>query len=315
MRLQGRVENTEKMTVKTRKDLETLRTDGQKARDAIQQDQADIKADMIDVHSEVQGLRGEVTSGDHYSSEETKEREAMEQSVAMQLSHVQEQLDSLEARVLRIEDFFGLKKKTSSPKVVEKNVETQKPAPVPPVPVAGKQGTAETGSEVRQEKGLTPEEAYDLAYRLYKSGRYENARTAFEAFVKRYPGSSLVENSLFWIGQTYYNAGDYENAILKYQMVREKYPKGAKAPDALLKMGFSLEKMGETEAAMAALKKLLKEYPDSSQADLAKQKIRQFTPAETEPQKDRGNEAKEKPKEPTASEKPPEKKVPAENPS
>ncbi len=316
MGLKERLDSTEDVAVKTRKDVETIQTDAKGARDAIQKDQADIKADMIDLHSEIQELRGQVTSGSHSSSQETREREAMEQSVTMQLSHVLEQLESLDARIIRIEEFFGLKKAASPQKGKRKTV-ARKPDPAPPASAPGKKGKvgAGSGDERKKEKGLSREEAYEMAYRLYKSGRYENARTAFESFIKRHPGSSLAGNALFWIGQTYYNAGDYEKAILKYQAVHQKYPKGAKAPDALLKMGFSLEKMGEPEAAVAALKKLLKEYPGASQADLANRKIGQLTSSKMEPKKDRGNEAKEKPKEPAASKKPPEKEVGTKNPS
>lgn len=312
--LEDRLQNAEKVTVKTQKDIVKLRADSQKARDAIKEDQANIKADMIELHMELQQLRGQISSGKHNRTEESREREAMEDSLALQLSHVQEQQEFLDARIARIEDFFGLKKKTTSGKARKKTTKTP-PAPSPVIPVEGKAGTKGSVAGSKEKDKLSQDEAYEVAFRLYKSDQDENARTAFETFIQRYPDSSLVDNALFWMGETFYRSGDYENAILKYQQVQEKFPKGSKAPDALLKMGFSLEKMGEKEAAVAALKKLLKEYPKASQVDLANRKIQQLTPKETETKRDRGNESKQKPEEPAKETKPPEKEARSENPS
>ena len=314
LRLQNRLENAEKVTVKTQKDVVASRTDSQKARDAIKGDQADIKADMIDLHMEIQELRGKISSDQHTTTESSRERQAMEDSLALQLSYLQEQQEALEARIIRIEDFFGLKKKAISSKA-RKPSDVKKPAPAAVIPGKEKQGVSVKGGEARDKEALSQEEAYEVAYRLYKSDQYENARTAFEEFIRRHPNSSLVDNALFWMGETFYRSGDYESAVLKYQEVQESYPKGSKAPDALLKMGFSLEKMGEPEAAVAALNKLIKAYPKASQVDLANRKIQQLTSKKTEPKKDRGNEAEQKPKEPAQEKKSPEKEAQPENPS
>ena len=88
-------------------------------------------------------------------------------------------------------------------------------------------------------KELSAEEAYEMAYHLFKSNENEAARKALDQFVQRYPQSSLVDNALFWMGETYYRTEDYENAVLKYQQVVKEYPKGSKGPDALLKMAGS----------------------------------------------------------------------------
>jgi tol-pal system protein YbgF len=128
-----------------------------------------------------------------------------------------------------------------------------------------------------------------MAYHLFKSNENEAARKAFDQFILRYPQSSLVDNALFWMGETHYRMQDYENAVLRYQQVVSEYPKGSKGPDALLKMGYALEKMKEPGAAIAAMEKLLKVYPKAPQAKLATRKIEQLRSGQAEKKKDKGN--------------------------
>jgi len=273
----------------TRETLGELREDSRKT----QKNQAELKADMIDLRTEFQQLTGDVSSGQHSRSSEAREREAMETSLAMQLSHIQSQLQLQEARMARMEKYLGLKPlPPPSPPTGTRGSGAPGPEARPEVPAPGELTPEATFSPpVPAQPPVTsnPEEAYEVAYRLFKSKKVEGARSAFEQFLRDYPRSSLAGNALFWIGETFYNDGKFEYAIVKYQEVMEKFPKGAKAPDALLKMGLSLEKMGETEAAVAAFKKLQQDYPGSSQVDLARKKVLELKPKPKAPGKDKGH--------------------------
>jgi tol-pal system protein YbgF len=249
--------------------------------ESVRGDQADIKADMIDIRSDIQQLRGELSSGLHDREVAGKARESVEASVALQLNHLQQQMQAAEARLARIEDYFGLKppedaqvgKKPSA----QGAAQPSKQVSTPTAAAGGGQETAVLVAPVAApRKELSAEEAYEMAYHLFQSKENEAARKAFDQFMLRYPDSSLVDNALFWIGETYYRMEDYENAVLHYQQVVKQYPKGSKGPDALLKMGYSLEKMNEATAAVAAMEKLLKMYPKSPQAKLATLKIKQL---------------------------------------
>ncbi len=278
------------------KEMQTLR----KEQDAVRADQAELRADLIDLHTEIQKLRGQVSLSGHSEAQAVRDSEALEESLAMQLSNLQREMRSTRNRIVRVEDYFGLKQKNAA-------VDPRKSgtgAVVPP----SQERKPKTGVQKKEEGGnkpFSPEEAYEAAFRLYKDNQYENARKAFTRFIGRYPQSSLVDNALFWTGETYYRSGEYEKAILQYKKVLDKYPKGSKAPDALLKMGYALEKIGETQAAVAALGKLLKEYPGASQAVLARRKIQQLTPAKTNGKKDRGNEVEQNPEAAAPKNKPP----------
>jgi tol-pal system protein YbgF len=287
---------------------------------AVREGQANLRADLIDVRNEIQQLRGELSSGLHEKEVVGKERQSVEESVSLQLSYLQKQMQATEVRLARIEDYFGLKPPEAAP-AAKAPAAQGAPQPKPQTPAespqaeGGGEGAAAAAPAAPPKQELTPEEAYEMAYHLFQSNQNEAAREAFEQFMRRYPESALVDNALFWIGETYYRAGDYEKAVLNYQQVVTKYPKGSKGPDALLKMGYALEKMNEPEAAIAAMEKLLKTYPQAPQAKLATRKIEQLKSNEAGPKKDKGNEAKQSREKSAAEANLPEKKPHTEVPS
>ena len=118
-----------------------------------------------------------------------------------------------------------------------------------------------------------PKGIYNEALRLYKRGKYKNARELFKELLKAYPKSSLAGNAQFWIGETYFCEKRFEEAILAYQKVIKKYPKNIKVPGALLKQALSFELLGDKATAKVLLKQLIREYPKTKQAKIAKRKL------------------------------------------
>ncbi len=267
---QSTVQDLQTSTDKLEKLVPEIENEVEDSLASVRSDQADIKADLIDVRTEMQALRGELSSGMHESERAGEARKSMEETVALQLSYLQQQMQTTEARLERIEEYFGLKPLPAA-----------EAAPSPPKPSAA--------APPPPKKELSAEEAYDMAYHLFQSKEHEAARKAFDQFLRRYPDSSLVDNALFWMGETYYRTGDYENAVLNYQRVVNEYPKGSKGPDALLKMGYALEKMNETGAAAAAMEKLLKVYAEAPQAKLAARKMEQLKSSQAAKKEDQGN--------------------------
>jgi tol-pal system protein YbgF len=292
--LEARLSSQEDEAIENRRELEELKAQQQ----TVRTDQADIKADMIDLHTQMQEVSGKISSSDHEEARAVKSSEALGESMLLQLNQLQQEMQTAQSRIARVEKFFGLKYKPA-PEPAKPPVDTSGPVP-PPDPGAGPVPTPDPGSGVTSgtsgtqvapdtgQEPFKPEQAYEAAYGLHKAGQYANARKAFEQFVWTYPDSPLVDNALFWIGETYYQSGDYENAILMYQKVMDKHPKGSKAPDSLLKMAYSLEKIGEPQAATAVLNRLVKEYPKASQVSLARKKIQQLNPGAKNVEKDRG---------------------------
>lgn len=131
-------------------------------------------------------------------------------------------------------------------------------------PVDGEKTVEDTS-----EKGL-----YSAAKLLLDKGEFEQARKAFEAFLKPYPESDNADNARFWIAESYYREKWYEKAILEYQKVIENYPKGNKVSAALFKQGYAFANLGEKANARLILKELIKKFPQSNEAGIAAEKLK-----------------------------------------
>jgi tol-pal system protein YbgF len=103
---------------------------------------------------------------------------------------------------------------------------------------------------------------------------YDQAITAFEAFVIDYPKSEYVANSQYWLGQLFNNKKKRSEARNAFLFVTEKYPNSNKRADSLYKIGLIDEYLGKIGSAKTFYKKVLKEYPNSSPANLAQKRLK-----------------------------------------
>ncbi len=140
-------------------------------------------------------------------------------------------------------------------------------------------GSVSVGPETDKpvtEQGTTQEGLYGFAKRLFDQGDKENARTQFENFINKYPGSKKADNARFWIADSYYAEKWFEKAILEYQKVLETYPDSNKAAAARLKQGYAFAALGETANARLILKELIKRHPDSKEAQYAGARLKKL---------------------------------------
>ena len=119
----------------------------------------------------------------------------------------------------------------------------------------------------------SPEEMYDYALGLIKSGDSRKGREVLSAFAAKYPNHRLMQNVYYWKGETFYTEKDFESAILSFQDVIDKYPGGDKAPDAMLKQGLSFQALRDKKNARIVLELILTKYPKSPAAEKARQKL------------------------------------------
>lgn len=70
------------------------------------------------------------------------------------------------------------------------------------------------------------EAAYKDAFDAFQKKSYEESIQKFSAFIEANPGTPLVPNALYWIGQSYMNVKNYEKAILSFQELADKYQIG-----------------------------------------------------------------------------------------
>lgn len=137
-------------------------------------------------------------------------------------------------------------------------------APVAPAAVPVQTAEADPALEVK---------TYDAAFNLFRSGNYQDALTAFQAFNQSYPKSPLAPSAQYWIGNSYFNLKDFKSAIASQQELVSLYPKSPKVPDALLNMASSYQGMGDVGTAKKTLEDLLARFPLSDAADKAKYRL------------------------------------------
>ncbi len=145
----------------------------------------------------------------------------------------------------------------------------------PVAPGAAAAGAATAGAVARPAVGGTVDDraAYEAAFELLKSGRYDEAKGAFTRFLGAYPDSDLAGHAQYWLAETFYVQRDFETALGAFATVVEKYPGTRKMPDALLKIGYCSYENGDYADARSALEQVVKDYPDSTSARLAGQRL------------------------------------------
>jgi len=150
----------------------------------------------------------------------------------------------------------------------------------PPPPQASAEGTPEAA-------GPTPPAAppkpavdpaaetrdYESALNLLKAGKYREALTGFENFIKRYPSSSFQPSAHFWAGSAALQIKEVASATHYFKQVANNWPDDPKAPDALLGLSNCQQTMGDDKAARKTLETLVQKYPGSAAAKTAKQRL------------------------------------------
>jgi len=113
-------------------------------------------------------------------------------------------------------------------------------------------------------------EAYRAAFALVRERRFDEARSAFQAFIRQYPQSSNLANAHYWIGEIDLAQQSLASARLEFERVVNEFSGHSKVPDALYKLGVVEDRLGNGAASRTAFEQLLNQYPQSSAAGLAR---------------------------------------------
>lgn len=120
------------------------------------------------------------------------------------------------------------------------------------------------------------QKAYLAAFQSLKSGSYDQAVSAFQSFLKRYPESPYAPNAQYWVGEAYYVDRKFDKAWDAFAEVLSRFPASSKASDALLKQGLLRVEQGKQKEARTLLQKTLTQYPNSTAAGLARERLQQM---------------------------------------
>ncbi len=141
-------------------------------------------------------------------------------------------------------------------------------APPPPAKAAESASAAALNDPVVAEN-----RAYETAYTLFRTDKHQNAISAFQEFLKKYPESVHAPNVHYEMGNAYIVMKDCKNALLSFQALLGKYSFSPKAPDAMLSVADCQQELKDTPSAMKTLKQIIAKYPGSTAAGEAKKRL------------------------------------------
>jgi tol-pal system protein YbgF len=139
-------------------------------------------------------------------------------------------------------------------------------------PSPATQSVAESGVPATDDPVLG-DRAYEAAHGLFKGGKHQEAVSAFQEFLKKFPESVYVPSAYYEMGAAYFVLNDYKNALTHYQVLAGKYGFTPKAPEAMLGIADCQQGLKAIASARKTLKQLIAKYPDSEAASEAKKRL------------------------------------------
>ncbi|MCZ2104889.1 MAG: tol-pal system protein YbgF [Comamonadaceae bacterium] len=114
---------------------------------------------------------------------------------------------------------------------------------------------------------------FDAALTVFRSGKFPEAVTAFQGFVRQYPQSGYLPSARFWLGNAQYATRAYKDAIDNFKALLASAPDHARAPEAALSIANCQVELKDTKAARKTLEDLMRVYPQSEAASAAKERL------------------------------------------
>ena len=142
------------------------------------------------------------------------------------------------------------------------------PGQVPPATAPTAQTPDATGVDPFAEQ-----QAYQSAFDLLKSGRYDEAAVAFQQFIAEFPTGSYADNAQYWLGETFYITRRFEQAVQEFERLVSTHPTSQKLTHALLKIGYAYDELGNLKEAERVLSELIERHPQSAAAGLARKRL------------------------------------------
>ncbi|HET6369905.1 MAG TPA: hypothetical protein VFG95_01835, partial [Nitrospiria bacterium] len=151
---------------------------------AIPKGQTELLSKVDEMTANVQSLSGKIDETGHQISTLTQKLE----DVSFRLQETLDRLESLEARVNTLEKISA-----GQQGLLSDEGETRGRSLVP--------GRSLDGKAAKGGGGITPTEAYNLAYNDYLKGNYDLSIMGFKNFIQQFSSSTQVPNAIYWMGE------------------------------------------------------------------------------------------------------------------
>jgi len=102
---------------------------------------------------------------------------------------------------------------------------------------------------------------------LYNHGRYDQAATAFQAAITRFPDSELLAHARYWLGMCCVAQHDWDRAVEVLRNALERHPQHALAAAMTFWLADALRQSGDLQAAEEGYAKVVQDWPDCQWAD------------------------------------------------
>lgn len=114
---------------------------------------------------------------------------------------------------------------------------------------------------------------FENALAVFRRGEFTPSANAFADFIRRYPQSGYLPQSLFWLGNAQYATREYKLAITNFRSLLSVAAQHPRAAEALLSIANCQVELKDTKAARKTLEDLVKDYPQSEAAAAAKERL------------------------------------------
>jgi tol-pal system protein YbgF len=119
------------------------------------------------------------------------------------------------------------------------------------------------------------QQIYQTAYNFIKAKKYNDAVSALQGMLKKYPSGQFASNAHYWLGELYGLMDKNDRALIEFSAVVKIFPDSPRVSDAQLKVGLIYASQSKWSDAKMAFKKVINQYPGTASARLASEQLKQ----------------------------------------
>lgn len=129
------------------------------------------------------------------------------------------------------------------------------------------------GAQAGTAGAASADQMYQAALAQFRRGSLGAARAGFGELVRQYPGSELVPDALYFLGQSF-AAENPDSAAAYYERVATQHGSSARAPTAVYNLGLLAERRNDVAGARRFYERVIREFPKSDEAALARDRVK-----------------------------------------
>lgn len=230
---------------------------------------ADIRAELSQLSSQLQGLRSELVSSGAQGLQSAGGASALERMNTMEaaLSRLTSQAEALENRINRVVSDGSNRLGDLEFRLCELEPGCDISAIGQGTPLGGGTPAAPAANATRPAAGpslaMNEQADFDRARGVLGQGDFRGAADLFAAFAQTYPGGPLTGDAMFLRGEALKQAGDVPGAARAWLDAFSAEPEGPRAADNLLMLGRSLGDLGQQVEACATFAEVGYRFPSA----------------------------------------------------